>query len=576
METHLSEADIEALAHGRADLAQASARKHASNCDSCREAVDDATLLTSVLGPRLRTLATPDLDLDTLVGEALRDAAQPTSIAPVRRRDSLLGLGAGLVIAVLAHLVSTTGLPSARDVLHLARSARVVFGAIDQVISAHLPGGWTSVMLVSWGLLTLLAWPMRSLLRGIGPRVATAVALLACLSIATNAKALEIEGEFPKGERVSLTVEQRPTSEALQKLCEQLNLGLVVFLPDDPDVSVRVEQLPTRDVLEAVLGQADVRVERRERVLIVRATDASNNAGAGQLAVPSPPPLPPAPQRVPTAGSTASPLQSADDRILFGADLVVGPDERVGDAVAMGGDVTIEGVVEGDVVAMGGDMRIRSGARVEGELVSLGGTVDVEPGAVVLGRTGLGGSTQRTGAMRPSFDFESADEESWVEGVLSSLSKHALLFVLGLILLGLWPRRVARLTDTIRETPLRVGALGVLSALSALVAIIVLTVSLVGIPAALFVALFSALAAYTGLAATALAVGATLPLPRLEGRPVWRLAAGVTLLFLLAQLPWLGGLVLLVACLLGIGALVQTRFREPPSQRPLEAQFVEP
>ncbi len=563
MESHLSEADIEALTHGRADLVQASARRHASLCDTCREAIDDATLLASVLGPSLRTLSTPALDLDALVGEAVSHATRPMSLAPVRRRDSLLGLAAGLVVAVLAHLVSTTGLPSARDVLHVARSARVVFGAIDQVISAHLPGGWTSVMLVSWGLLTLLAWPMRSLLRGIGPRVATAAALLACLGSSTNAKALEIEGEFPKDERVSLTVEQRPTSEALQQLCEQLNLGLVVFLPDDPDVSVRVEKLPTRDVLEAVLGQADVRVERRERVLIVRATDAPNDTGASQLAVPRPPPLPAAPS-VPSAGSAAAPLQGADDRILFGTDLVVGPDERVGDAVAMGGDVTIEGIVEGDVVAMGGDMRIRSGARVEGELVSLGGTVDVEPGAVVLGRAGLGGGRQRPTPTSPSFDFESADEESWFEGVLSSLSKHALLFVLGLILLGLWPRRVARLTDTIRETPLRVGALGVLSALSALVAVIVLTVSLVGIPAALFVALFSALAAYTGLAATALAVGATLPLPKLEGRPVWRLAAGVTLLFLLAQLPWLGGLVLLVACLLGIGALVQTRFREPP------------
>jgi hypothetical protein len=161
-------------------------------------------------------------------------------------------------------------------------------------------------------------------------------------------------------------------------------------------------------------------------------------------------------------------------------------------------------------------------------------------------------------------DRDSEQEEGWLSNTLSSLSRHALLFVLGLVLLGAFPRRMRAVTQTIVESPLRAGAVGLVATVAAVVLCVLLLVTIIGIPAAIVLALGSALAGYVGIAASALVVGGLLPWEKLRGHPIRQLGAGVFLLFLTARVPAIGEIALVVACAVGLGAIVRTRFAEPP------------
>lgn len=272
----------------------------------------------------------------------------------------------------------------------------------------------------------------------------------------------------------------------------------------------------------------------------------------------------PAPPRD-VASLTALPVARGEgrDRIAMSGDVIVRRGERVRDAVAMGGDLTIEGEVEGSAVAMGGDLRVRPGGVVHGDATALGGDLSVEPGGSVEGSrvalgggSGLtladGGAAGRTGALR--------DAGSWLSDTAESAARWALLFVLGLVLLGLAPERLSALHRTMLRAPVQALATGVAVAVLGVLATVVLAITILGIPAAVLLGLLLALALYVGLAAAASVVGGVLPVPQLRARPVAQLAAGVAALFVASLVPIAGELLVAVAALYGLGALWRTRF----------------
>lgn len=75
-----------------------------------------------------------------------------------------------------------------------------------------------------------------------------------------------------------------------------------------------------------------------------------------------------------------------NDVVQIGEDIVIERGEHVlGHVFAMGGSITVRGVVDDDVVAAGGDVILEDGAQVRGDAVSIGGNVDKAPGATILG-----------------------------------------------------------------------------------------------------------------------------------------------------------------------------------------------
>jgi len=255
--------------------------------------------------------------------------------------------------------------------------------------------------------------------------------------------------------------------------------------------------------------------------------------------------------------------QTGRDRVVFGDDVRIGRGERVNDLVSIGGDVVVEGEVLGDVVVVGGDLVLESASRVNGDAVTVGGSTRVERGAAVRGdRVSLGGLAAVGGGAAAGVlgaGALSLGVVGYAGQVLESVFGYAFLFILGLLLMGFAPERLSRVQATIVRAPFRSGATGALAFVGAFVAGIVLVLTIVGIPAAIVLALLAPIGAYVGLAAAATVVGATIPIERLAGRPVAQLAAGVGGLFVASLVPYLGAFVTAAAACAGVGALLLSK-----------------
>lgn len=258
------------------------------------------------------------------------------------------------------------------------------------------------------------------------------------------------------------------------------------------------------------------------------------------------------------AAQTASP----EDRVAFGSSVHVNPEETVHDAVAFGGDTVVDGEVLGDAVAFGGSVILREGSSVSGDVAAFGGSVVDE-------RVGSSARVDRSVSLQTVHDTQEGGFVGWVKDAVRSVLAHGLLFLLGLLLIGVTRERLSAMQTTMIKDGLRTAGAGFLGYVAAVMGIILLAVTLLGIPAAIVVAVALPVATYVGLAAAATVIGAALPIPRLAGHPVAQLGAGVAVLFVASLVPVVGGIATAIAACLGFGALIRTRFSpRPPADLP--------
>ena len=274
----------------------------------------------------------------------------------------------------------------------------------------------------------------------------------------------------------------------------------------------------------------------------------------------------------------------------MGQEVRVYAGQRVDTVASFGGPVYVDGIVDHDIASFGGDIVLGPNARVGGDVVAMGGEIQGDPHAVVMGDVvGSGGRVNPWGFTRQqqvvfaapqpmaqpvapqpvqplaNAPASHASEPSWFEEGMShmveSLVAHGLLFLLALVLSGLFPQRMSALHIAIIREPFKSGALGVGSFLGAIVVAIALMITVLGIPLALVLGLAIPLASYVGLAACATVIGAALPVGALDGKPVMRLLAGVGVLWAASLVPVVGAVIVALVACVGVGALVRTRFR---------------
>ena len=186
-----------------------------------------------------------------------------------------------------------------------------------------------------------------------------------------------------------------------------------------------------------------------------------------------------------------------NDVVQVGEDIVVERGEHVtGKVFAMGGNITVRGMVDDDVVAMGGDVTLEDGAQVRGDVVSLGGQVHKAQGATVGGSNGTVG-----GLPRRFWDFRTmAFVGHGVQVVSAAMNLLFWLFV-GWIVILASQARSRRVLAKIGESPwvaMGWGFLGLLSLIPATIAIalvaVLLAVTIIGIPVAVLLLLGYAVA----------------------------------------------------------------------------------
>ncbi|QYM79447.1 RDD family protein [Horticoccus luteus] len=267
-----------------------------------------------------------------------------------------------------------------------------------------------------------------------------------------------------------------------------------------------------------------------------------------------------------------------DDRVSVFADTHVAATETVhGKAVAVMGDVTIDGCVDddavavmgnntvngtvkGQVVAVLGDVTLGPRARVSGDVVSVGGAVSRDPEAVVEGKI-----VQQ--AIGKNLHVGVPIAAWWSHGLgrgrLLAFGAHltwlwiatAVTLLFYVVLAAAFPRGLRRCADQLVERPGLTILTAVLSVIALPVVFVLLLVTIVGIPVA-FVALPIGvlLAVFFGKAAIYTLVGRGLTGGR--AHPVVAVLLGAFVFILLYLVPLLGIAISFFVSLLGFGAAV--------------------
>src|SRR5207244_1304933 len=206
----------------------------------------------------------------------------------------------------------------------------------------------------------------------------------------------------------------------------------------------------------------------------------------------------------------------------------------------VGGSAGLEAgsVGQGDAVAVAGSVNVDEGALVMGQAVAVLGSVDVARGAQVMGehvQVGVG----------KLFGGRTSRHRGWLTGLgpfglFPTIALFALIYLVGLLVLRMWPDRVRNVGFAMFENPVRSFTVGFLCWLLLLPLIVLLAISIVGIPLIPLLPVNVFLSIVIGLSSFALRIGESLPAgPGQRFVPPAALGLGMAVL-MLAFVPWLG------------------------------------
>ena len=213
-----------------------------------------------------------------------------------------------------------------------------------------------------------------------------------------------------------------------------------------------------------------------------------------------------------------------------------------GQLQARGGNVLIDGTT-GPATVSADDLTVTAGARINGPLsYASGQEADIRPGATITG----------------AVTREAEEPRTWVvPGWVGTLFLFMVGAFAGVLMAVIMPGALVAVGQALRRDlgfSLLAGA-GILFGVPILAGILMIT--LIGIPLALSLLVFYGLGCYLAWVLAAIILGdsfiSRLPVRSLRGRMVVSTLLGVALLLLLQAIPWVGGLVAVIALVIGFG-----------------------
>ncbi len=265
----------------------------------------------------------------------------------------------------------------------------------------------------------------------------------------------------------------------------------------------------------------------------------------------------------------------ADDIVAAGGDILIRPKFQIGgSAVVTGSDIKIEAPVTTDLTAAAGKVFLNStvggNAKLIGESVEIGpkGRIDGD----LLYRTEnlkIAPSALITGKRITLPDEEYSELQRWGKGGVALFAVFAFALLLGIAVLVIIitvtvPSLMNAASATIRSKRLQTLGIGLLITVAIPFAIFMLFATIIGVPLALLIGVMFLAVAPIAIAATSYFLGMrgrdiiakkVDDSPTVMERLLWP-ASGAILIFLLGLIPYVGGLVWLLALMVGIGAVV--------------------
>ena len=264
-------------------------------------------------------------------------------------------------------------------------------------------------------------------------------------------------------------------------------------------------------------------------------------------------------------GLMVSPCLYARDRdndpgkeiVKIGEDITIEAGEQVLRAVAVGGNVTVDGAVEDDVVAIGGSVFLGPRSLVGGDVVSIGGSIVKQEGAEVRGNL----STIETPDLNSAFSLlsryhmpEMMPHLFRFSGIMSFIG----LLLLGILITALIPEAVGHASAMVEHNVLKSILWGVMGLILIVPVGVVLLISVVGIVLIPVEIIFVICCLILGYIAITQLVGKKLTVAfRRPHQPIMlETIIGMCVLFAVSSLPFLGWLVIAVLACLGFGGVL--------------------
>jgi len=179
-------------------------------------------------------------------------------------------------------------------------------------------------------------------------------------------------------------------------------------------------------------------------------------------------------------------LDDGEDRVAMGQNLVIEEGETVdGDAVCIGGNLTVRGTVCGDAVCVGGLLTATPTAVICGDAVSVGGTTDLSPQADIRGeRVAVEGNIPGLQGLKwlGLLGEAASDLADRITAAASEVVFFGFLIFLALLLTVFLPRQAERVEEHLAGAFPYSALIGVAALILIPLATLVLTISIVGIP----------------------------------------------------------------------------------------------
>lgn len=220
-----------------------------------------------------------------------------------------------------------------------------------------------------------------------------------------------------------------------------------------------------------------------------------------------------------------------------------------GDAVAVFGNVDIYGEANGDIVAVFGNVNVHENAVVGGDAVGVLGNVNREQGSVIKGEVvnTKGGFIPKNFDMIPSMSF-------------GTIIFIMLTYGLSCLVVMIMPDRIAYMARSSRLSIGRHFGIGLLVLLVLILLLPILVMTIIGIPLAFLLMVAFAIIAVISNTAVYIALGQKIA-AAVEGRNAVyiHLLIGLVVVNALVIIPLLGVFVSIALFLIGLGVAFDTR-----------------
>jgi hypothetical protein len=244
----------------------------------------------------------------------------------------------------------------------------------------------------------------------------------------------------------------------------------------------------------------------------------------------------------------------------MGNDILIEEDMRIRNAVSVGGQITVYGMVERNVIAIGGSVVLARTAVIGGNVISIGGIVVKARDAEVYGNITEINSSSITTFISSML---SEDEEgwSWVFAIIS-LAMFSFILIVALFMVVLMPKPIHIVSDAIRNSTSNVILWGLLILILVVPLAVLLAISVVGIILIPLEIVIVFCAALVGFIAVGQLVGNKILRIFKRANPsiVWETFWGLALMWFIGWIPYLGWMVKTIAIILGLGSVFATRF----------------